>query len=311
MLGLAACGRPAPIVERPAPAAVPPLLVATPVDGGLAILAIEPTKIHELGITPPVEAFGWADLQTLVGFTTDVRSSRELAEVYRAVGGEVVTTAYVEATELPRGDALSLHLSAMHEVYVARCITDEDDDGSGDACTQVDYLRIAEPRHVRTIAPRGLQPGRVSHVDELPTRVWPEPPTVAPPAGAVLIATTSEDQAGVVCRRDREHQRTVFPSAAFLESGVHEDIAAAHGRWVQRDPAIVEYTVDDPDVDPPARFYARGCEGEPFAGYAWFGDDRWASFVTDESELHGTWTFWRGTTVIGTHEGRANLRANR
>ncbi len=111
----------------------------------------------------------------------------------------------------------------------------------------------------------------------------------------------------------------MYPSPAW-------DIAADAGytitrtRWVLTEPPVFEIVVDI--VTPIGTIfrtasYVRACEPHPLDGFATFGDGLWAVYRgvrTDagyvDAMRDGVWSFYAGSTLIGTVAGTAGLLSN-
>lgn len=292
--------------------------------GGLAIAKLGGRGVVTVAKELPGGQFGWIDERTLLVVDPGEHDTR----ISRYVDGARLDERILTERDWPHQDFVEAEITRDGEVWLSRCVLD------GNECDgQRVHRRIyPTPSDDQDHAPDGLEVGRVDDHDDDP---WPLPPTVSAPPGMTIAtaqvdvemddpmggASTHAQVAGVVCTA--HGARVTYPQSEWASMWGPDD-STRTARWVSRDPPIFEIAEDS--VNPAGyhhvhRSYARPCE-PAFDGFAWLGDDRWASFALrrhdppygtgpgEPPDLEGEWTFHAGTTVIGTLHGVAQLRAN-
>lgn len=294
ILIVAAChstpSRPKPIAGVPTTAdAAPRMIAVADGGGGLTIARVDRTHVEIVATDDDAGAlFGWLDEHTLIAVGEPTEAG---VTVTRLVDGERAERIVIAATEWPRPIFVELILVGHDQIWLSKCAP-----GVAD-CLERTYLRVSPgPRVPSDHPPTGAAMTRATNTpfDE----PYPLPPDVAAAAGVTLRVEATQ----VVCTSGDE--RMGYPDATW--DTMFEFLPRAT-RWVSTRPPIYElaYDIRNPaDFIIPQRAYFRPCEAAPLDGYAWLGDDRWASF----DEGRNTWTFHAGPQEIGTLEGAGLLR---
>jgi hypothetical protein len=305
-------------------------------DGGLTLAKISGDKLVTVANELPGGMFGWLDEHTLLvvlsyalpdghGTMTGHR-----VDITKYVDGKRVEQSTISDADWPHQDFVEFVLTRGNEAWISKCVL------NGNECNDVRLYRrvVPAPSIESSRAPPEIDEGRVNDHDENP---WPLPPTSPAPAGVTLTlgkvdvevtnpysspSTTRHDQVnGVIC--ETRGVRATYPKTEW-DTMMGPDESTRSVRWISSSPPI--YEINEDWVNPAGyhhayRIYAQPCDA-PFDGYAWLGDDLWASFVLashdppngfgpgEPPRVDGDWTFHRGETALGKLHGTARLRSN-